>query len=132
VSGPILRALALIGLAVLLAVPLFVAGAYFKFLLILVFIYSIVAIGLNILVGYAGQFSLGHAALMAVGAYGSALISISLESIPVLAASGANVWIGMVVGSLAAGLAGAALAFPALRLKGPYLAMVTVAFGWMT
>ena len=74
-SGPILRALALIGLAVLLAVPLFVAGAYFKFLLILVFIYSIVAIGLNILVGYAGQFSLGHAALMAVGAYGSALIS---------------------------------------------------------
>jgi hypothetical protein len=42
-SAPILRALALIGLAVLLAVPLFVAGAYFKFLLILVFIYSIVA-----------------------------------------------------------------------------------------
>jgi branched-chain amino acid transport system permease protein len=131
-SAPILRALALIGLAVLLAVPLFVAGAYFKFLLILVFIYSIVAIGLNILVGYAGQFSLGHAALMAVGAYGSALISISLESIPVLAATGANVWIGMVAGSLAAGIAGAALAFPALRLKGPYLAMVTVAFGWMT
>jgi branched-chain amino acid transport system permease protein len=131
-SGPILRALALIGLAVLLTVPLFVAGAYFKFLLILVFIYSIVAIGLNILVGYAGQFSLGHAALMAVGAYGSALISISLASIPVLSASGANVWIGMVAGSLAAGLAGAALAFPALRLKGPYLAMVTVAFGWMT
>jgi branched-chain amino acid transport system permease protein len=131
-SGPILRALALIGLAVLLAVPLLVAGAYFKFLLILVFIYSIVAIGLNILVGYAGQFSLGHAALMAVGAYGSALISISLASIPVLSASGANVWIGMVAGSLAAGLAGAALAFPALRLKGPYLAMVTVAFGWMT
>jgi branched-chain amino acid transport system permease protein len=131
-SAPILRALALIGLAVLLAVPLFVAGAYFKFLLILVFIYSIVAIGLNILVGYAGQFSLGHAALMAVGAYGSALISISLESIPVLAATGANVWIGMVAGSLAAGIAGTALAFPALRLKGPYLAMVTVAFGWMT
>jgi branched-chain amino acid transport system permease protein len=131
-SAPILRALALIGLAVLLAVPLIVAGAYFKFLLIVVFIYSIVAIGLNILVGYAGQFSLGHAALMAVGAYGSALISISLESIPVLAATGANVWIGMVAGSLAAGIAGAALAFPALRLKGPYLAMVTVAFGWMT
>jgi len=131
-SAPILRALAFIGLAVLLAFPLLVAGAYFKFLLILVFIYSIVAIGLNILVGYAGQFSLGHAALMAVGAYGSALISISLGSIPFLAATGANVWIGMVAGSLAAGLAGAALAFPALRLKGPYLAMVTVAFGWMT
>jgi branched-chain amino acid transport system permease protein len=131
-SAPILRALAFIGLAVLLAFPLLVTGAYFKFLLILVFIYSIVAIGLNILVGYAGQFSLRHAALMAVGAYGSALISISLGSIPVLAATGANVWIGMVAGSLAAGLAGAALAFPALRLKGPYLAMVTVAFGWMT
>src|SRR6202167_534861 len=128
-SAPILRALALIGLAVLLAVPLFVAGAYFKFLLILVFIYAIVSIGLNILIGYAGQFSLGHAALMAIGAYVSAIVSMSLTDFPILVTTGANVWIGMLSGALAAGVAGAALAVPALRLTGPYLAMVTIAFG---
>ena len=126
------RALAVAALIGLLAMPLVVGGTYAKYLLILVFIYGIVAIGLNILAGYAGQFSLGHAALMAVGAYVSALTSIALSESPVLASSGANVWIGMIAGAAAAGAAGAALAFPALRLKGPYLAMVTVAFGWMT
>jgi branched-chain amino acid transport system permease protein len=126
------RALAVAALIALLAMPLVVTGTYAKYLLILVFIYGIVAIGLNILAGYAGQFSLGHAALMAVGAYVSALTSIALSASPLLASSGANVWIGMIAGAAAAGVAGAALAFPALRLKGPYLAMVTVAFGWMT
>ena len=126
------RALAVAALVALLAMPFVVTGTYAKYLLILVFIYGIVAIGLNILAGYAGQFSLGHAALMAVGAYVSALTSIALSDSPPLVSSGANVWIGMIAGAAAAGVAGAALAFPALRLKGPYLAMVTVAFGWMT
>src|SRR6185369_4604052 len=112
------------GLAVL-AVPLFVSGSFFKFLLILVFIYTIVSIGLNLLIGYAGQFSLGHAGLMAIGAYVSAIVSQSLATIPTLVLVGGNVWIGMVSGIIAAGIAGAALAFPVLRLKGPYLAMVT-------
>jgi len=113
------------------AAPLFLTGSYFKFLLILVFIYAIVSIGLNILIGYAGQFSLGHAGLMAIGAYVSAIVSMSLADFPVLVTTGANVWIGMLSGALAAGVAGAALAVPALRLTGPYLAMVTIAFGWV-
>lgn len=115
----------------LLALPLVVSGSFFKFLLILVFIYTIVSIGMNLLIGYAGQFSLGHAGLMAIGAYVSTLVSMALPKYPALVLIGGNVWIGMIAGVIAAGIAGAALAFPVLRLKGPYLAMVTVAFGWI-
>jgi ABC-type branched-subunit amino acid transport system ATPase component/ABC-type branched-subunit amino acid transport system permease subunit len=115
----------------LLAAPAVATSSYIKFMLILVFIYGIVAIGLNILIGYAGQFSLGHAALMAMGAYISAGVSKSLEGIPLLVTTGLNVWLGMILGTIAAAIAGAVLAFPAMRLKGPYLAMVTIAFGWM-
>jgi branched-chain amino acid transport system permease protein len=121
----------LIGALAVLALPLLVSGSFFKFMLILVFIYTIVSIGLNLLIGYAGQFSLGHAGLMAIGAYVSAIVSLSLANVPALVLVGGNVWIGMIAGVAAAGIAGAALAFPVLRLKGPYLAMVTVAFGWI-
>jgi ABC-type branched-subunit amino acid transport system ATPase component/ABC-type branched-subunit amino acid transport system permease subunit len=114
-----------------LAVPLVFTSSFFKFLFILVFIYLIVSIGMNLLIGYAGQFSLGHAGLMAIGAYVSAIVSMSLAKVPALVFVGGNVWIGMLAGIVSAGVAGAALAFPALRVKGPYLAMVTVAFGWV-
>ncbi len=126
-----LLALVIVVIGAFLLLPLILTGSYVKFLLILVFIYSIVSIGLNVLSGYAGQFSLGHAALMAMGAYFSALVSKELGTVHFLAFTGLHVWIGMIVGTAAAGVAGIALAFPALRLKGPYLAMVTVAFGWM-
>jgi ABC-type branched-subunit amino acid transport system ATPase component/ABC-type branched-subunit amino acid transport system permease subunit len=118
-------------LVILLAAPLILPSSYYKFMLILVFIYAIVSIGLNLLVGYAGQFSLGHAALMAMGAYISAAVSKSLAVFPLLVAAGLHVWIGMVCGTVAAALAGAVLALPAMRLKGPYLAMMTIGFGWM-
>ena len=120
-----------LGILALALLPVFVSGTYYPFMFILVFIYAVVAIGLNILAGYSGQFSLGHAALMAMGAYGTALISKGLGTVPLLAQSGLNVWIGVVCGTALAGLMGAALAFPALRVKGPYLAMVTIAFGWV-
>lgn len=118
-------------IAALVAVPVLVDGSYYQYLGIIVFIYAIVAIGLNILAGYAGLFSLGHAALMAIGAYGTALLSIWLSKFPMLAAVGAHVWIGIVAATAAAALFGAFLALPALRVKGPYLAMVTIAFGWV-
>jgi branched-chain amino acid transport system permease protein len=120
-----------VAFAGLLAAPLLLSGSYLTFMLILVFVYVVVAIGLNVLTGYAGQFSLGHAALMAIGAYVSALSSKALAAQPWIAATGSGVWLGIVLGTVAAGAAGAALAIPALRLKGPYLAMVTVAFGWV-
>ena len=118
-------------LVLLAAMPLVTPGSYYQFMLILVFIHAVVAIGLNILTGFGGLFSLGHAALMAMGAYTSALVSKGLETVPALAAAGFHVWIGMLAGTVAAAVFGAILAAPSLRLKGPYLAMVTIAFGWV-
>jgi branched-chain amino acid transport system permease protein len=115
----------------LILAPTVLPGTYYTFLAIIVFIYSIVAIGLNILAGYAGQLSLGHAALMAIGAYTAALLSKGLASMPFFAASGLHIWLGIVVGTIAAALFGALLAIPSLKVKGPYLAMVTIAFGWV-
>ncbi|MGE0769846.1 MAG: ATP-binding cassette domain-containing protein [Hyphomicrobiaceae bacterium] len=120
----------LFAVAALLA-PLFVEGTYFRYLGIIVFIYGIVAVGLNILAGYAGQFSLGHAALMAMGAYTTALLSKALAHWPFFTATGLHIWIGIALGTCVAAAFGALLAFPALRVRGPYLAMVTIAFGWV-
>ena len=82
----------------------------------------IATLGLDILVGWTGQISLGHAGLYAVGAYTSALLATRL---------GLPFWLSAPAGVVLAGLCGALLALPSLRAKGPYLAMVTVAFGFM-
>jgi ABC-type branched-subunit amino acid transport system ATPase component/ABC-type branched-subunit amino acid transport system permease subunit len=121
----------LLGLAALVVLPIFVQGTYYRFLGIVVFIYGIVAVGLNILAGYAGQLSLGHAALMAVGAYTTAILTKALAPVSFFAATGLHIWLGVVAGTVAAAAFGALLAFPALRVRGPYLAMVTIAFGWV-
>ncbi len=122
-----------LGLAVLVlaAVPVVSGGTYYTYLGIIIFIYGIVAIGLNMLSGYAGQFSLGHAAFMAVGAYVTAILSKSLNGVPFFYLTGAHILLGIVVGTTAAALTGIVLAVPALRVRGPYLAMVTIAFGWV-
>jgi branched-chain amino acid transport system ATP-binding protein/branched-chain amino acid transport system permease protein len=124
-------AAAALAVALLIAMPLLFGGTYFTFLGIIVFIYAIVAIGLNILTGYAGQFSLGHAAFMAMGAYTTALLTKALSPIPFFAHTGLHIWLGIVCGTVAAALFGVVLAIPALRVRGPYLAMVTIAFGWV-
>jgi ABC-type branched-subunit amino acid transport system ATPase component/ABC-type branched-subunit amino acid transport system permease subunit len=120
-----------LALAALAVLPFFVQGTYYRFLGIIVFIYGIVAVGLNILAGYAGQFSLGHAALMAMGAYTTAILTKALAPVPFFAATGLHIWLGVVAGTIVAAVSGALLAFPALRVRGPYLAMVTIAFGWV-
>jgi branched-chain amino acid transport system permease protein len=120
-----------LALAALVVLPLFEQGTYYRFLGIIVFIYGIVAVGLNILAGYAGQFSLGHAALMAMGAYTTAILTKALAPLPFFAATGLHIWLGVVAGTIVAAASGALLAFPALRVRGPYLAMVTIAFGWV-
>jgi len=120
-----------LALAALVLLPLFVQGTYYRFLGIVVFIYGIVAVGLNILAGYAGQLSLGHAALMAMGAYTTAILTKALAPVTFFAATGLHIWLGVIAGTAAAAALGALLAFPALRVRGPYLAMVTIAFGWV-
>ncbi len=83
---------------------------------------AIVATGLNVLFGLAGQISFGHAGFFAIGAYTASILAAKAELPFVLAA--------LAGAALAAG-AGALLAVPALRVRGPYLAMVTIAFGFV-
>ncbi|MBK8018747.1 MAG: branched-chain amino acid ABC transporter ATP-binding protein/permease [Betaproteobacteria bacterium] len=82
--------------------------------------YYLCAAGMNVLVGYAGQKSLGQAGLFAAGAYAAALISVHTEW---------SAWVVLPLAAVAAALCGVLVALPSLRVKGPYLAMVTLAFG---
>ncbi len=109
-----------IGLAVLAAVPLMLDNPYYIHMIGTIMIYAILLFGLDIVVGYTGQVSLGHAGLFGVGSYTAGVLFLKL---------GAPLWV-IVPASIAvtAGF-GALLALPALRVTGPYLAMVTLAFG---
>lgn len=103
--------------ALLLAVP-FAAGEYGMSQLHFILIYSIVGLGLMLLVGFTGQISLGHAAFLAVGAYTEALLQ----------ARGVPFFVSLPVAALLSGALGWVLGLPALRLKGIYLAIATLAF----
>ena len=96
-------------------------------LLVPVCVYSIVAIGLNLCVGYLGELSLGHAGFMCVGAFAGTLVTKllqeSIESEVLL------LIIALLVGTLIAAIFGFLVGIPVLRLKGDYLAIVTLAFG---
>jgi ABC-type branched-subunit amino acid transport system ATPase component/ABC-type branched-subunit amino acid transport system permease subunit len=82
---------------------------------------AIAAIALNLLTGYAGQISLGHGALLAVGAFAAGLVT-SRAHLPM--------WVGLPVAGVVAGVVALIIGFPALRLRGLYLAVVTIAFGY--
>jgi branched-chain amino acid transport system permease protein len=90
------------------------------------------AVSLNLINGYTGQFSLGHAGFMAIGAYSAAMLTTSFgpELLPFL---GGQTWIlfllALAIGGLAAAAAGLLVGVPSLRLKGDYLAIVTLGFG---
>lgn len=83
-------------------------------------VYYLCAAGMNILLGCAGQKSLGQAGLFAAGAYAAALLTTRY---------GIGPWSALVLAMVVAGLAGVLIALPSLRVKGPSLAMVTIAFG---
>ena len=90
---------------------------------------------LNLVNGHTGQFSLGHAGFMAVGAYGSAAVSLFIAPKLLGAdggsalAQGALFFVALLAGGLAAALAGLLVGVPSLRLRGDYLAIVTLGFG---
>ena len=86
----------------------------------------ILAISLNITVGFLGELTLGHAAFMSVGAYSGCLFSIAMkETLPMAA----RFPLAMLVGGLVAAVFGILVGVPVLRLRGDYLAIVTLAFG---
>jgi len=106
-------------IAALIAFP-FVASNYYIYMANYMAINVLVTVGLNILVGYTGQISLGHAGFFAIGAFFTVLL-IGEFSVPFLPA--------LVLSGIVAALFGFILGLPALRLEGPYLAIATLGFG---
>ncbi|MDQ2913176.1 MAG: ABC transporter ATP-binding protein [Chloroflexota bacterium] len=93
-------------------------------------VYVLLAIGLNVVVGFAGLLDLGYAAFFAIGAYTYAFVaSDHTEFTPIHQAIHLPFWIALLVGMFAAAGAGAILGAPTLRLRGDYLAIVTLGFG---
>jgi ABC-type branched-subunit amino acid transport system ATPase component/ABC-type branched-subunit amino acid transport system permease subunit len=109
-----------VGLALLVCFPFAVGNPYYIHLLETIMIYAILLFGLDIVVGYTGQVSLGHAGLFGIGAYTAGVFVVKLGApllVTLIAAIGVTAFFGLL------------LALPALRVTGPYLAMVTLAFG---
>jgi len=115
--------LVLVAIVVIVAAPLILDDGFIQQIMQTIAYYTIAAIGLNVLVGYQGQVSLGHGALFAFGAYASALLTTR---------AGVPVWIAIFVAAAIAGLAGFLIALPTLRARGHYLAMVTIALAIVT
>lgn len=113
------------GAAVLLALPFLVRALvaqhdYYLRVIVLVGVYIMLALGLNLILGYTGQLSMGHAAFFGIGAYTSALLTMRL---------GWSFWGALVASGAVACLFGFLLGLPTLRVKEDYLAIVTLAFG---
>jgi branched-chain amino acid transport system permease protein len=113
-------AASIIGIAVLAAFPIVLPNPYYIHLAETILIYAILLFGLDIVVGYTGQVSLGHAGLFGIGSYTTGVLYLKF-GLPILVAAPASI--------VVTALFGAILALPALRVTGPYLAMVTLAFG---
>ncbi len=110
----------LAGLAVLLALPQFITNEYYVHQLVLILIYGVLLFGLDIVVGYTGEVSLAHSGLFGIGAYTAGVLSWKF-GLPFYATLPCSI--------LVTAAFGAVLALPALQVTGPYLAMVTLAFG---
>jgi branched-chain amino acid transport system permease protein len=114
----------IVGMTLILLFPLVAALvpplAHYPDVMIFAGIYALISIGMSLLLGYAGQISLGHAAFFGIGAYASAILT---------ARFGIDSWSSMLAGGLLAALVALLIGTPALRLRGHYLAMATLAFG---
>src|SRR5437762_8743604 len=116
-----------------------ILNPYLFQIVILCGINVILAVSLNLINGFTGQFSIGHAGFMAVGAYGAGMFTLvigerwvqvmSVAGIAPVFAQGAALCVALVVGGLVAALAGYLVGLPSLRLRGDYLAIVTLGFG---
>jgi branched-chain amino acid transport system permease protein len=104
---------------------------YAQRVLLLAGINIILAVSLNLINGTTGQFSIGHAGFMAIGAYGSAFLGVQLAPLFGESALGAGVTfnLALLLGALLAGFCGFCVGLPSLRLRGDYLAIVTLGFG---
>ena len=133
-----LRALRILGVLVLLAainwaLPYLVPNSYYVRILMLCGINIMLAVSLNLVNGFTGQFSIGHAGFMAGGAYTSAILTMRtfhpMSGMPDWFAHGIVLLAATLLGGGLAALAGLAVGLPSLRLRGDYLAIVTLGFG---
>ena len=115
------RRFGLVGILLLvLLFPLLHSNSYHVDIITGAGLYALLALGLNIVVGFTGLLHLGYAAFFAIGAYTYALLNIHAQ-VPF--------WLGLLPAALVAGLSGVALGVPAIRVRGDYLAIVTLGFG---
>ncbi|MBI3727773.1 MAG: branched-chain amino acid ABC transporter ATP-binding protein/permease [Burkholderiales bacterium] len=113
-------ALSVLGIGALALTPVVMHNPYYLHLAETILIYAILLFGLDIVVGYTGQVSLGHAGLFGIGSYTTGVLVFKL---------GMSVFVAIPCSIAVTAVFGALLALPALRVTGPYLAMVTLAFG---
>jgi len=112
--------LLLLFVAIMALLPLFFKAPYQLHILILIFIWAIIGTSWNLLSGYTGQVSFGHAAFFGVGAYTAGLLHFHL---------GISPWWGMLLGPIAAAIVALPIGMIAFRLRGPYFALATLALG---
>ena len=106
--------------AIVIVLPLFFPSAYYYRIGALVFIFALAVVGLNLLMGFAGQVSLGHAGFVGIGAYSVAIGPVHF---------GAPSWLCLFAGAIFSGAVAFAVGRPILKLKGHYLAVATLGFG---
>ena len=116
--------IAILLLMAVFGIPLVTSEYVFQALLIPFLILALAALGLNILVGYCGQISLGTGAFMAVGAYAAYNFMVRIDGMPLIVA--------LLLGGLAATAVGVLFGLPSLRIKGLYLAVATLAAQFFT
>ncbi|QRM18393.1 branched-chain amino acid ABC transporter permease [Dechloromonas sp. TW-R-39-2] len=107
-------------MAILAVLPFVLPNSFYMDLVIRMAINAVIVLGLNLLIGFAGQISLGHAGFLGIGAYASAVLPTHFGWHPVLA---------MAAGAVATGILAALVARPIFKLKGHYLAMATLGLG---
>jgi len=112
-------ALALLAVVILVVYPLLASNRFFLHLSIMVLLYALLGMSWNLLGGYAGQISFGHAAFFGTGAYTSTLLLLRF---------GISPWLGMLAGAVLALLLSLPLGWLTFRLRGPYFALATLAF----
>jgi branched-chain amino acid transport system permease protein len=112
-------AVAVLAALALLTLPFWLGSPYHLHVAIMAGIFTILALSLNLLLGYTGQLSLGHAAFFGIGAYTSALLTLRLEW---------SFWLGLPAAALTAALAGWAIGRLALKIRGAYFVLVTISF----
>lgn len=113
------RTVLALGALLALTAPFWIASPYHLHVLIMAGVFAVLAMSLNLLLGYTGQLSLGHAGFFGIGAYTSALITLKLEW---------SFWIGLVAGAVLTGVAGWAIGRLSLKLRGAYFVLVTISF----